>query len=120
MDDKHRNILRHNRSAVSRDLEPTKILPQLADVLDVQDEAKIRAKETRKEASYALLDMLPRRGQRAFALFMEALRKKQPHLAVYLGERFTNVNSNSYINAGALNPWAPDKRNDRMHHALTA
>lgn len=91
MDDKHRNILRHNRFAVSRDLEPTKILPQLADVLDVQDEAKIRAKETREEASYALLDMLPRRGQRAFALFMEALRKNQPHLAVYLGEQFFSI-----------------------------
>lgn len=84
MDDKHRNILRRNRSALSKDLEPTKILHHLVDVLDVQDEENIKAKKTRKEASHELLDMLPRRGPKAFGVFKEALRKKQPDLAIYL------------------------------------
>ena len=91
MDDIHRDILRRNRSALSKDLEPKKILSNLVDVLDVQDEEKIRAEKTRKGASYALLDMLPRRGQKAFGVLMEALQKKQPHLAVYLGEQFFSI-----------------------------
>lgn len=91
MDDKHRNILRRNRSALSKDLEPTKILHHLVDVLDVQDEENIKAKKTRKEASHELLDMLPRRGPKAFGVFKEALRKKQPDLAIYLGEQFFSI-----------------------------
>lgn len=91
MDDTHRDILRRNRSPLSRDLEPTKILSRLVDVLDEQDEEKIMAKETRTEASYALLDMLPKRGPKAFGVFKEALRDKQPHLALFLGEQFFSI-----------------------------
>lgn len=91
MDDKHRDILRRNRSALSKDLEPKKIVHHLADVLDVQDEENIRAIKTRKEASYELLDMLPRRGPKAFGVFKEALRKKQRHLAILLGEQFFSI-----------------------------
>lgn len=91
MDDKHRDILRRNRSALSKDLEPTKILRHLVDVLDVEDEENIKAIKTRKGACFELLDILPRKGPKAFGVFKEALRKKQPNLARYLGEQFFSI-----------------------------
>ena len=91
MDEKHRDILRRNRSALIKDLEPKKILHHLVDVLDEEDEENIKAKKTRMKASHELLDMLPRRGPKAFGVFKEALRKKQPDLAIYLGEQFFSI-----------------------------
>lgn len=43
-------------------------------------------KNSREDKVDELLQILPRRGQKAFKVFKEALRKVQPHLVVYLGE----------------------------------
>ena len=81
MDDKHREILRRNWSTLRRDLEPVKLLPHLVNVLDVTDEQEIKVRATREDASDKLLEILPRRGLKAFEDFVKALQEVQPHLA---------------------------------------
>ena len=81
MDDKHREILRRNWSTLRRDLEPMKLLPHLVNVLDVTDEQEIKVRATREDASDKLLEILPRRGPKAFEDFVKALQEVQPHLA---------------------------------------
>lgn len=81
MDDKHREILRRNWSTLRRDLEPVKLLPHLVKVFDVTDEQEIKVRATREEASDKLLEILPRRGPKAFEDFVKVLQEVQPHLA---------------------------------------
>ncbi|CAH3184904.1 unnamed protein product, partial [Porites lobata] len=86
MDDKHRNILRRTRLTLRKDLEPIKLLPYLVDVLDHTDEEEIKASSNEKRVSGVdkLLEILPRKGQKAFDIFKKALQKVQPHLVVHL------------------------------------
>ena len=90
MDDKYRNILRRAWPTLTKDLEPIKLLPYLVDVLDPTDEEEIKASSNEKRVSGVdkLLEILPRKGQKAFDMFKKALQKVQPHLACHLGERF--------------------------------
>ena len=80
MSDKHRNLLRRSKPDLLKDLEPTKLLGHLTNVLDDQDFAEIRSSRTRIQQAEALLDIIPRRGEKAFSLFVEAIRKHQPYL----------------------------------------
>lgn len=86
MDDKHRNSLKENRVALKRDLEPPQLLSHLTDVLSDTDIEDIKAKDNRVKQSDLLLDILPRRGQKAFGSFVNALLnvKGQNHLASLL------------------------------------
>lgn len=81
MNDKHRDILRRHWSSLRRDLEPTKLLPYLVNVLDVTDEQEVKVKATREDRIDKLLDILPRRGPKAFDEFVKALQEVQPFLA---------------------------------------
>ena len=81
MDDKHRDILRRHWSSLRRDLEPVKLLPYLVKVLDVTDEQEVKVKATREARTDKLLDILPRRGPKAFDDFVKALQEVQPFLA---------------------------------------
>ena len=81
MDDKHREILRRNWSTLRRDLEPMRLLHHLVNVLDDTDVEKIKMRHTREDASDNLLEILPRRGPKAFEDFVKALQEVQPHLA---------------------------------------
>ncbi|XP_068705571.1 uncharacterized protein [Montipora foliosa] len=81
MDHKQREILRHHRPFLRKDLEAKKLLPCLANILDATDDQEIRQKDTREESSDKLLEILPRRGPEAFSEFLKALQKVQPHLA---------------------------------------
>ena len=81
MDDKHREILRRNWSTLRRDLEPLRLLRHLENILDVTDVEKIRRRHTREDASDKLLEILPRRGPKAFEDFVKALQEVHPHLA---------------------------------------
>lgn len=89
MNDKYRHILRRTWPTLRNDLEPIKLLPYLVDVLDPADEGEIKAssKKKREDAVDKLLEILPRKGQKAFDVFKNALQKVQPHLAFRLGER---------------------------------
>ncbi|XP_074615788.1 uncharacterized protein LOC141875405 [Acropora palmata] len=81
MEEEHRTILRKNRQHLIRDLEPLKILNDLAQIFDEDDRDEVKAESTRKEQVEVLLDMLPRKGPKVFEDFLRALNKRQPHLA---------------------------------------
>lgn len=86
MDDKHRNSLKENRVALMRDLEPLQLLSHLTDVLNDTDMEEIKARASRVKQSEWLLDILARRGEKAFDIFVNALQsvKGQTHLASLL------------------------------------
>ena len=86
MEDKHHSILRHHWSNIRDNLEPNNILSSLALVLRETDEEEIREQSTRQERCDKLLYLLPRRGKNAFNVFVEALEKEAPHLALDLIE----------------------------------
>ena len=86
MDQNHRTILRHCWSNIRDNLEPKNILPKLRFVLRETDEKEIREQSTRQERCDKLLEILPRRGQNAFNVFVHALVKEAPHLARMLTE----------------------------------
>ena len=81
MEERHRIILRHHRANIRMDLDPEKILPNLVEILDDIDEGEIKAQSTREKSCDKLLEILPRKGPNAFKVFVEALKKKIPHLA---------------------------------------
>lgn len=69
-----------------RDLEPLQLLSHLTAVLNDTDIEEIKAKGNRVEQSGWLLDILARRGEKAFDIFVNALQsvKGQTHLAFLL------------------------------------
>ena len=81
MDEKHREILRRNRANLVKDLEPLKLLNDLGDCLDEDDREEIKALTGRKSQAEELLDMIPRKGPKAFQSFVAALYRRQKHLA---------------------------------------
>ena len=85
MENWQRDILRRHQSYLEEDLEPTDILSNFSPkVLTNADVEQIRAQSTRKERCDKLLEILPRKGPTAFKEFVEALKKKAPHLALVL------------------------------------
>ena len=81
MNEEHRIILRKNRQHLIKDLEPVKVLNDLAQIFDEDDRDEVKAETTRKDQVETLLDMLPRKGPTVFEEFLRALNKRQPHLA---------------------------------------
>ena len=80
MDEKHRKLIRNRRVELARDMEPRQLVHHMVDVLTPIDEEEIKAIPTRWAQSEKLLDILPRRGQKAFDSFVTALKKVQPFL----------------------------------------
>ena len=78
--------MRDYRSKIVRDLEPNDILSELVTVLTEMDEVEIRLQSTRQERCDKLLEILPRRGENAFEVFVKALKKVDHHLAYVLIE----------------------------------
>ena len=88
MELKHRIILRHNWSSIRDNLEPKNILPKLVTVLKETDYEEIgREQYTRQERCDKLLDILLRRGENAFNVFVNALDKEVP----FLGSELTKA-----------------------------
>jgi len=86
MEQKHHSILRQHWSYIRDNLEPNNILPRLVLVLRETDKEEIREQSTRQERCDKLLCLLPRGGKNAFNVFVEALKKEAPHLALVLIE----------------------------------
>ena len=86
MNDQHRNLLRRNREALLRDLEPSRVASSLYSkgIISDEDKEEVNAKATIREKAETLLDMLPRKGPQAFDTFCEVLREVSPHLEVLL------------------------------------
>ncbi|XP_031562463.1 uncharacterized protein LOC116298219 isoform X2 [Actinia tenebrosa] len=86
MTKKHREILRRHRLELVENLQPLKLLSHLTSVLSQEDEEEIRAERTTTEQARCLLDLLPRRGDKAFEAFVRALEKTQRFLAIPIAE----------------------------------
>ena len=84
MDDKHREILRRQRPNLRRDLEVKKMLPKLFSVLNLDDEEEVTAEATRRKMVDKLLNILPKKGPKAFDVFVKGLQEIQPFLAAPL------------------------------------
>lgn len=86
MSEQHRRIIQRHRADLIRDLEPLKLLNDLSECLDEDDRESVKAHSVRKDQAEELVDMLPRRGPKAFQCFIAALHKRQQHLAKPLVE----------------------------------
>ena len=95
MDDKHRKILRRQRSNLLRDLQVMKLLPRLHSVLDTDDEEEVKAEPTRGEKVDKLLNILPKKGPKAFDVFVKGLQEIQPFLAAPL-LRYSGIQADSF------------------------
>lgn len=111
MDKKHRDLLRKNRISLVQDLEATQLLSYLyqEDILSENDRDSIKAEKTRGAKAEKLLDILPRRGKRAFDVFCQALATTdgQGHLVDLLKPNESissgNVSSTTAGNAVEVN-----------------
>ena len=83
MDDEHRKILRGCREELEKDMEPEKVLRQMVDphLFKTEDEDEVKAEKTRHKQCEKLLDMLARKGARAYEIFVKTLKNVHPHLA---------------------------------------
>ena len=89
MDDEHRNILRRCREKLVKDMEPGDVLLQMVDPLlfTAEDENKIKSKDlTRQQQCEILLDMLPRKGAKAYEIFKKTIERVHPHLTSTIAE----------------------------------
>ena len=85
MNDRHREILHRCWSEFRKDLEPRNLLPKLTSVVNVTDAREVLEKGTRTErVDKLVMEILPSKGNNAFNVFVEGLKKTQPHLAVTL------------------------------------
>ena len=93
MSEKHRKLLRRSKPELLKDLEPTKILKYLTDTFDDQDFAEIKSFGTRIQQAEALLDIIPRRGEKAFFSFVDTIKKQQPYLVICLTDHKSEPSS---------------------------
>ena len=93
MDDKHRDILRREWSNLRRNLEVTKLLPELVELLDTEDVEQVTVEATQPQMVDKLLTILLKKGPTAFDVFVKGLQKiRQSFLAApLLQESGTNV-----------------------------
>ena len=84
MDEEHRNILRRCKEKFVEDMEPGEVLLKMEDPLlfTIKDENKIMSRDlTRQEKCETLLEMLTRKGARAYDIFKKTIQIVHPHLA---------------------------------------
>jgi len=88
MDDEHRNILRRCREKLVKDMEPREVLLQMEDpfLFTTEDEHKIKSTLTRHQQCEKLLDILARKGARAYEIFKKTIEKVHPHLTEIIVE----------------------------------
>ena len=84
MDQEHRNILRRCKATFVKDMDPEEVFLQMDDPLlfTIEDENKIKSKDlTQQQKCETLLEMLPRKGARAYDIFKKTIEIVHPHLA---------------------------------------
>lgn len=88
MEKKHRELLRRNRVALVQDLDAKQLLNYIwqEGILTDNDVETIKVESTRNARAEKLLDIIPRRGPKAFDVFCEALNgnEGQRHLVFLL------------------------------------
>ena len=93
--EEHRNIITSHRADLVKDLEPSKVLNDLSECLDEDDREVVKAQGPRKACAEKLVDMIPKRGPKAFHCFVAALYKRQRHLAIPLMQE-SGIDSSSF------------------------
>ena len=86
MEPVHRDILRKNRMDITRDLNVDQATSYLysASILSENDRDEILALKTQQAKSEKLLDVLPKRGPKAFGKFLEFMNENQSFLSKFL------------------------------------
>ncbi|KAL9967516.1 hypothetical protein ACROYT_G025760 [Oculina patagonica] len=83
MDEEHRKILKSVREVLVQDMDAEQVLLKMAasHLLSDSDEEKIKAKDlTRHQKCEILLDLIPKRGAKAYDIFKDAIEKAHSHL----------------------------------------
>ena len=83
MDDEHRRILRRCREAFVKDMDPEQVLREMVDphLFSAADENQIKGNGlTREKQCEMLLDILSRKGAKAYKTFKKTIAKVHPHL----------------------------------------
>ena len=84
MDEIHRQVLRRLHLSMVKDLETGRVLDHMyqSDSFSDDDCAQVNISGTRRERCQRFLDILPRRGDKAYHVFLRALEKENlSHLA---------------------------------------
>ena len=88
MEKRHKDLLRKNRVGLVEDLDPMSLLSYLfqEQTLSENDVELIKAEKTRSSQAEKLLDVVPKRGPKAFDTFCRALERTdgQGHLVALL------------------------------------
>lgn len=89
LSDKQRKILNRVKPDLLNDMDPDEVLLQMVadDVFTQSEEEKIQAQPTRWEKCKELLEILPRKGTKAYRIFRKVLQSVHPHLANSISER---------------------------------
>jgi CASP2 and RIPK1 domain-containing adaptor len=95
MDSKDKTQLIQHLSTLTEDLSPVELFPLLTQeqILTESDVQLISAEVTRRQQAYLLLTTLLRKGPKAYAVFLEALKDSHPHVHAMLlcSEQSSNV-----------------------------
>ena len=86
MNDEHREILRKKRDKFLRDLDAKRAASKLysRDIFSEEDKDEVNAKKTNYQQREEVLDILPRKGPKAFLVFCDILHEISPHLEAEL------------------------------------
>lgn len=86
METSDRDTLRKNRQALVKDMEAKRVASRLyaRDIISEEDKDDINSKTTSTEQGECLLDLLPRKGAKAFRVFCDVLHELSPHLELLL------------------------------------
>ncbi|ELU00155.1 hypothetical protein CAPTEDRAFT_223766 [Capitella teleta] len=90
----HKQVLRKNLIALTKDLNPSVILDELiqGDILTMDDKERLSLVKIRRDQAYELISILMRKGPNAFWVFLDSLKQTHSHLYHML--------SNSLISEG--------------------
>ena len=82
MEQSDRDTLRRNRQDLLKDLEAKKVASRLysRSVFSEEDKDEVNSKSTAYEQGEYLLDILPKKGPKAFRAFCDVLHELSPHL----------------------------------------
>jgi len=86
MQEEDRKTLQRNRQALVKDLEAKRVASLLysREIFSIDDKDEVNAKATASEQRETVLDILPRKGPRAFRVFCDVLEEVSPHLEALL------------------------------------
>ena len=86
MQEEDRKALRSNREALLKDLEPKRVASLLysREIFSEDDKDSVNAKSTPSEQREEVLNILPRKGPKAFSVFCNVLSEVSPHLEALL------------------------------------